>query len=295
MPERTRPGAGHPRRPRAGGRRDRRPPRRVRLPVRPRQRGAAADAPLRGARPAGLVRAALLRERERAPGAGAPRAACRCSACGRSTRRAGSSRSSTCSTALLAGLLLVLLAPLLAGLALATRLSSPGPGAVPPAPHRPRRPRVRDAQVPLDAPGARADAERPPPAQGGRRCRPTSAPGGVEGDDRRTWVGHADAPHLARRAAPAVQRAARRHEPGGPAPRAARVRRALRLAHRPLRRPPPGQVRHHRAGPRCTGCAARPRCATGSSGTTTTSRTGRSALDFKILLMTVAAILQRAE
>ena len=47
--------------------------------------------------------------------------------------------------------------------------------------------------------------------------------------------------------------------------------------HHPLRRPPPRQVRASPAGRRCTACAARPRSPSASSGTTTTSPTGRSA------------------
>ena len=57
---------------------------------------------------------------------------------------------------------------------------------LPPAPHRPRRPRVRPAQVPLDADRrrSRSRAARPPVL-----LPEDTAPGGVEGADRRTPIG----------------------------------------------------------------------------------------------------------
>ena len=57
-----------------------------------------------------------------------------------------------------------------------------------------------------------------------------SAPGGVEGVDRRTKVGKFAARDFARRAAPALQRPSRRDEPRRPPPRAARVRRAASIS-----------------------------------------------------------------
>ena len=61
----------------------------------------------------------------------------------------------------------------------------PRPRDVPPAPRRPRRARVRHAQVPLDEAGAEAGE-----AEGGSPPRRQRAPGGVEGGiDRRTRVG----------------------------------------------------------------------------------------------------------
>ena len=119
---------------------------------------------------------------------------------------------------------------------------------------------------------------RPPcaDARGGGELAPGTAPGGVEGDDRRTRVGALPAPHLARRAAAALQRPARRDEPRRPAPRAARVRQAFQRPDRALRRAASREGRASPAGRRCTGCAARPRWPTASSGTTTTSRTGLS-------------------
>ncbi len=107
----------------------------------------------------------------------------------------------------------------------------------------------------------------------GRRHRARAA---SRATDRRTAGRALPAPHLARRAAAAVQRAARRHEPRRPAPGAARVRRAVPPGHRPLRRPPPRASRASPAGRRSTACAARPRWPSASSGTTTTSPTGRS-------------------
>ena len=108
-------------------------------------------------------------------------------------------------------MLILLLSPVLLAIALAIRLTSAGPGAVPPDAHRARGRGVRAAQVPLDGPrrrGAQGRAGRP---QRGRRAvqdrrRPAR--------DRR---GAPAAPHLAGRAAAAVQRAARRDVAGRPA------------------------------------------------------------------------------
>jgi Bacterial sugar transferase/CoA-binding domain len=100
---------------------------------------------------------------------------------------------------------------------------------------------------------------------------PDTAPGGVEGQDRRTRVGA-----FLRRAAAAHQRPQGRDEPGRAAAGAARVRRPLRGERLPLQRPAPCQGRHHRLGAGQRGCAGRRRSPTGSSGTITTSRTGRS-------------------
>ena len=90
---------------------------------------------------------------------------------------------------LLAGLLLVLLGPAAGrpGPGHAAQLARPG--AVPPAPHRPRRPRLRHAQVPLDAPGARAPAEMA--TAGGQRGRPARRRGPRRRGGRRP-------PHLGR-------------------------------------------------------------------------------------------------
>ena len=92
----------------------------------------------------------------------------------------------------LAAVLLILLAPLLAGLALATRLSSPGPVL------------FRQRRIGRDGHGfemlkfrSMRLAAAPAPADmatvGGRSIAMPAdvAPGGVEGDDRRTWVGTA--------------------------------------------------------------------------------------------------------
>ena len=143
-----------------------------------------------------------------------------------------------------------------------------GPGALPPAARRSRRAHVRRAQVPHD------DRERPrrPSFELGDGL----APGGVEGLDRRTPVGPRPARPVARRAAPALQRPARRHESRRPAPGASRVRGALRSRRRALRRSSPRKIGHHRLGPGPRATVARPRSPTGWSGTTTTSRTGRS-------------------
>ena len=81
---------------------------------------------------------------------------------------------------------------------------------------------------------------------------------------------------LAGRAAPAVQHPAGRHEPGRAAAGAAALRRAVRRALHRLRRPAPGAVRAHRAGPRSTVCGATPRSTSAPGSTTSTSRTGPS-------------------
>ena len=149
------------------------------------ERGAAARGrALRGARRLRLARPAPVRARRRAADASTTSAACRssrrsasipkgwqfavkytldrvvarrccCSRCCRSSAR------SRCGDAALAR----------------------PPDLLPPAPHRPRRPRVRDAEVPLDARSCAEPASTVPDAA----CADT-APGGVEGDDRRTRV-----------------------------------------------------------------------------------------------------------
>ena len=88
---------------------------------------------------------------------------------------------------------------------------------------------------------------------------------------------HADrpvpAPLLARRAAAAHQRPARRHVPGRAPARAARVRRLFQEACTATG-PPPRQVGHHRLGPGSRPARQDIALPTGSNGTTTTSRTG---------------------
>ena len=83
---------------------------------------------------------------------------------------------------IVASVILLLASPVLLVAAVGTlRLRRPA-RLLPPAPRRPRRTRLRDAQVPLDA-------ER----RSSRSCCPTSRrtrrPGGIEGDDRRTRFG----------------------------------------------------------------------------------------------------------
>ena len=108
-------------------------------------------------------------------------------------------------------------------LALAVRLSSPGPVLFRQRRHRPRRPRFEMLKFRSMAPRTTLSPRRCPTTSS--PCASDLGPGGVEGADRRTRVGHAPAPHLARRAAAALQRPARRDEPGRAAARAARVRR----------------------------------------------------------------------
>ena len=100
------------------------------------------------------------------------------------TPAAGSSRSSTPSTASCAARRCSLLRRRCCSVAARRAPHLPGPDAVPPAPRRPRRPRVRDAQVPHDA-GDRRDSDA---AAARAELRPT-APGGVDGRDRRTPIG----------------------------------------------------------------------------------------------------------
>ena len=161
----------------AGGAR-RRPGRRRR--ARRGRRPAAVDPPGRG--PAAAAR-----------GAADASAAAACS-----SRR--------CSTGSSAPSLLLVLAPLLlAAIAVAVRVDQPRAGAVPPGAGRRRRPAVHDAQVPLDGGGRRGPPARRSPRLE-RRQRPAV-------QDARGPAGHPGrrgaAPLLARRAAPAVQRAAR--------------------------------------------------------------------------------------
>ena len=142
----------------------------------------------------------------------------------------------------------------------------PGAGAVPPAAGRARRQGLRRAQVPLDAPGGAgfgsAAAHRRRGA-GRRRGRGPPHAGGAL---------HPEV--VAGRDPAAVQRPARRHEPGRAAAGAARAGRPLRGARAPLRRAPPGQVGDHRLGAGQRPGSRRPRSPTAPSSTTTTSRTG---------------------
>ena len=122
---------------------------------------------------------------------------------------------------LIVGIPLALLAaPLFPLIALGDLARGPRPGAVRPVPRRPRRRALPAAQVPDHARGRRplaggaargaagADVQVPPgPARHPRRPGP--------------------APAQPRRAATALEPAARRHEPGRPASRAARAGRAL--------------------------------------------------------------------
>ena len=160
---------------------------------------------------------------------------------------------------------LLVLAPLVLAVALAVKLSSQGPVLF-------RQRRVgRDGQV-FDMLKFRSMSLAP---------APTVAPRPGLGARRRRGPGPAHvrralpAPHVARRAAAAPQRAAGRDVAGRPAAGAPRVRVAVRARPRALHRPPSRQVGHHRLGAGAAACAARPRSPTASSGTTTTSRTGR--------------------
>src|SRR5262249_29167747 len=109
-----------------------------------------------------------------------------------------------------------------------------GPCVLPPGAHGPGWPVVRDAQVPLDAEGC-GGGER---ASMGPRRRPAADPPG---------------PHppavLARRAAPALERAEGGHEHGGAAAGAAILRPPVQDADPSVHAPPQGEVRPDRVGP----------------------------------------------
>ena len=84
---------------------------------------------------------------------------------------------------LVALVLLLLIAPVMAAIAIGIRLTLGQADLLPPGPGRPRRPDVRDAEVPDDA------RRRRQAAIGDNPTRLDLAPGGVEGDDRRTRFG----------------------------------------------------------------------------------------------------------
>ena len=118
---------------------------------------------------------------------------------------------------------------------------------LPPDARRARRPGVRDAQVPLDegrAGNAPNPSGRDPRGDRGRAC-----PRRRRGRGPPDQAGHADAPNLARRAAPVPERPQGRHVARRPAPRAAGLRPPLRARGLPLRGSPPGPVGDHRLGP----------------------------------------------
>ena len=113
----------------------------------------------------------------------------------------------------LALLLLAILSPMLAVIAIAIKFGLRGSGSIPPEARRAQRPAVHHAEVPLDERRRR------------RRSRPTRArqrDGRPRLQDDRRSAGHAarplPAPHQPRRAAAALERPPRRHEPRWPAP-----------------------------------------------------------------------------
>ena len=143
-----------------------------------------------------------------------------------------------------------------------------GAGAVPPAAGRSRRPGLRRAQVPLDAPGPAGRR----PAEALRRSGPRSP--GRRGRGPQD-AGRALHPRLvAGRAAAADQRPARPDEPGRAAARAPGAGRGVRRPRPSLRRAPPGPLGDHRLVAGQPARARAPRSPTEPSTTTGTSRTG---------------------
>ena len=136
------------------------------------------------------------------------------------------------SVALLA---LAFLAPLLLLVAVAVRLDSPGPALY-------RQTRRGLNREPIDVYKFRTMYAHPA-TRPTRRC----AAGGAARPAHHA-ARPLPAPHQPRRAAAADQRAARRDEPGRPAPARRRARHVLCQADRRLSRSPPRQARHHRLG-----------------------------------------------
>ena len=177
----------------------------------------------------------------------------------------------------LALMLLIVLSPVILLSALAVRLSSPGPALF-------RQRRVgRDGKVfnfykfrsmrvqPGQADGADEDVTALDFLLGG-----DTAPGGVEGDDRRTGVGRFlrrtsldELPQLINVLRGEMSLVGPRPERPSSWSCSGRTSSATATAT--------GSSPGSPAGRRCTACAARPRWPNGSSGTTTTSPTGRSA------------------
>ena len=179
---------------------------------------------------------------------------------------------------------LVAVAPIIAAIAARDPARLAGPGLLPPGPRRPRRPALQDLQVPLDGRRRRG-------AEGASARRSTRSATGCSrsaDDPRVTRVGQHPAPHVARRAAAAVQRAAGRDEPRRPA--AAGHRRG-RAGARAGPQPAAPDARHDRsvAGARHAAC----RCRRWSGIDYLYVANWSLWLDVKILLRTVRHVLRR--
>ena len=180
---------------------------------------------------------------------------------------------------------LLVLSPVIGIIALAVKLTSPGPVLF-------RQRRVgRDGQV-FDVLKFRSmrtgDAELGPAAARG----PTRRRAASRATDRRTRGRAVPAPHRRWTSCRSCFNVLRGDMSlVGPRPRAARAASAAsRERVRPLRRPPPGQVRASPAGRRSTACAARPRSPTASSSDNYYIENWSLWLDLKILLMTVPTV-----
>ena len=158
--------------------------------------------------------------------------------------------------------------PLMALIAALVKLSSRGPVLF-------RQRRVgRDGRE-FDVLKFRTMASRATPPARRSSCSKGRAPAAIEGEDRRTAIGRW-LRDLSLDELPQLLNVLRGDMSlVGPAPGAPGVRAAVRRARSPATRIATGSSPASPAGRRSTACADRRRSPTGSSGTTTTSRTGR--------------------
>ena len=191
---------------------------------------------------------------------------------------------SACSTSSPRCSLLIVLSPLLILIAIAIKIDSRGPVFFRQV-RAGRGETVQADQVPLHVPERRR-------AQGGSLEKENEATDGVmfkiKRDPRITRVGRLPAAHLARRAAAAAQRPARRNEPGRPAAADPQRGRA-----RPTRPGTPGDSTCGPGSPGSGRSPAAPTCPSRrwSASTTSTSRGWSLARDIEILLATIPVVI----